>query len=155
MTINDLKNYLLEFYQQHQSQLIQDYSGLNERIFIRSFQDGLDFIHQNQFTQNDIDKYLAQFLAGVPIAYIFGMSYFLEYPFHINADVLIPRFETEILVEHARDFLNKNSNAITIADIGCGPGTICLSLARMVNRPITFDAYDISLAALDVFQMNL
>ena len=158
--IKNLKSYLLDFYQRNRSQLIQDYSGINERIFLRSFLDGLYFIHQGpieldgDYPTEKLDQYLAEFETGKPIAYIFGMSYFLDFPFLINQNVLIPRFETELLVELAQKFIEHNKHVQRIADIGCGPGTIGLSLLRMVQRPLELHAYDISSSALEVFEQN-
>lgn len=70
-------------------------------------------------------------LAGEPIAYILGKREFWSLEFQVNKDVLIPRPETELLVELALEFFkDKKSEQITIADFGTGSGAIALSIAH-------------------------
>lgn len=127
---------------------------------MRSFTDGLSFIKNkpihldDEWATQDIDLYLQQFKIGKPISYIFGVCYFLDYPFVVNQHVLIPRFETEILVEQAQKFIQKNVQVKKVADIGCGPGTIGLSLLQLIQRPLELHALDISESALNVFEIN-
>lgn len=127
---------------------------------MRSFVDGLSFIQnqaiqlEDQYYAEELELYLQQFKTGKPISYIFGVSYFLDFPFVVNPHVLIPRFETEVLVEQALKYIQKNPHVKKIADIGCGPGTIGLSLVQMINRPLELHAYDISPLALEVFEIN-
>jgi len=88
---------------------------------------------------------------GEPSAYITGHKEFYGLDFHVNSSVLIPRPETELLVEKVIGLAQ--SGISEIADIGTGCGVIAVSLA--VNLPrITIFATDISPEALEVARAN-
>jgi release factor glutamine methyltransferase len=101
-------------------------------------------------------------LAGEPIQYITGEAEFYGLPFHVNRDVLIPRPETELLVERAIELAGKvrQSSAIPsprmperMIDVGTGSGAIAVALARALPfAEIT--ATDLSTAALAVARAN-
>lgn len=87
-----------------------------------------------------------------PTAYITGHREFYGLDFYVDSSVLIPRPETELLVEKALE-LAQNHHLATIADIGTGCGAIAISLA--VNLPqIRIYATDISASALKVASSN-
>lgn len=89
-------------------------------------------------------------LAGEPVAYIVGEREFFGLAFHVTPDVLIPRPDTELLVELAIRFAPKNGQVL---DLGTGSGAIAVSLAH--QRPdLTVTASDISAAALSIAQKN-
>lgn len=93
---------------------------------------------------------------GQPIAYLVEHKEFYSRPFFVDSRVLIPRPETEELVEHALGFLESKSteNLLTrVLDIGCGSGAIAISLA-LENPILEVTATDISLDALWVAQFN-
>lgn len=91
-------------------------------------------------------------LMGEPIAYIVGKKEFWSMNLRVTPDVLIPRPETEMLVEHALNVLPK-SEKIRIADLGTGSGAIALALAW--ERPRwQIDATDNSPIALKVAKAN-
>ncbi|MBN1176309.1 MAG: peptide chain release factor N(5)-glutamine methyltransferase [Dehalococcoidales bacterium] len=95
-----------------------------------------------------LNKLLARRIQGEPSAYITGHREFYGLDFKVNRDVLIPRPETELLVEKAIR-LAESHKIKTIADIGTGCGAIAVSLA--VNLPrVTVYAVDISNEALKV-----
>lgn len=93
---------------------------------------------------------------GEPIAYLIGEREFFSRPFKVSPQVLIPRPETEELVERALAFLNPRSgqNLLTrVLDIGTGSGAIAITLA--LESPILeVTATDISEEALQVAQHN-
>ena len=95
---------------------------------------------------------LQQRLQGVPIQYITGEQEFFGLPFHVTRDVLIPRPETEHLVEAAIARL-KDLPVARIADVGTGSGAIAVALAHALPRP-KLSALDISPAALAVAAEN-
>ena len=66
---------------------------------------------------------------GKPIAYITGKKYFWKYEFEINEDVLIPRPDTEIIIEQVFNIF-KNKSRINLLDIGVGSGCILLSILK-------------------------
>ncbi len=95
---------------------------------------------------------------GIPLEYIRGKAYFYRSEFSVNSDVLIPRSETEILVEKAvleiKTWEKKSDEKLKIADIGTGSGAIVLSVLQELNRPAYCVATDISKAALKVARRN-
>jgi release factor glutamine methyltransferase len=106
----------------------------------------------------EIEKYrevLRRRALREPMAYITGTKPFLQWEFSVNRSVLIPRPETEDLVEVALTALERYGDIgkIRCADLGTGSGIIALSLAKL--RPeLRIDAFDISPEALTVAKEN-
>ena len=87
-----------------------------------------------------------------PMAYILGYKHFWKYKFLTNKDVLIPRPDTELIIEEALKYL-PNDTSKKILDIGTGSGCIVVSLLK--ERPkCTATAIDISLKAINVAKTN-
>jgi len=97
---------------------------------------------------------LARFQAGEPLEYICGGTEFYSLYFLINQHVLVPRPETEMLVEQAIAFLRQASYpTLSILDLGTGSGVIAISLAmRFQHASVT--AIDVSEQALRVAREN-
>jgi len=91
-------------------------------------------------------------LSGEPTAYIMGHREFYGLDFCVNHDVLVPRPESELLVEKALN-LARNHTAYTIAEVGTGCGAIAISLALNLPQAKIY-ATDISVSALNVAQIN-
>lgn len=89
---------------------------------------------------------------GEPIPYIIGTAPFFDFELEVNPAVLIPRPETEQLVETAVNWA-KTHHATHLADIGAGSGAIAIALARQLPA-IAITAVDISSAALAVARRN-
>ena len=96
-------------------------------------------------------RYLNERLKGKPTQYITHRQEFYGRDFYVNSDVLIPRPETEHLVEGALSFL-KHKAVSTILDVGTGSGCIAISVALEADRPVF--ASDISIPALIVAERN-
>lgn len=95
---------------------------------------------------------LQQSRAGVPLAYLTGSCGFWSLELKVTRDTLIPRADTETLIEWALELILPSLRC-TIADLGTGSGAIALSLAR--ERPACqITATDISAAALAVAREN-
>ncbi|WP_133682923.1 peptide chain release factor N(5)-glutamine methyltransferase [Paludibacterium purpuratum] len=90
-------------------------------------------------------------VAGEPLAYLLGMREFYGRPFTVTPDVLIPRPETEHLVEAAMSRLAHEP--ADVLDLGCGSGAIAVTLALEVPE-WRVNAVDVSAAALAVAQGN-
>ena len=98
------------------------------------------------------DTLLARRLAGEPIAYLTGMREFYGRPFRVTPDVLIPRPDTELLVEQALARIPSDL-AVDVLDLGTGSGCIAITLA--LERPLArVTAVDRSPAALAIAQRN-
>ncbi len=95
---------------------------------------------------------LARRINGEPIAYILGEQEFWSLRFAVSPAVLVPRPETELLVEWALECMRENS-APAIADLGTGSGAIALALAHE-RGDAQIVAVDASAAALAVAQSN-
>ncbi len=102
-----------------------------------------------------IKKRLKERKEGKPLQYLLGTAYFMGLQFEVNPDVLIPRPETEILVEAAIEKLKKREwpSPPLIIDLGTGSGNIAVSIAKLYSR-CRILGLDISLAALKVARRN-
>lgn len=99
-----------------------------------------------------LDALLARRIRGEPIAYIVGAREFWSLPLAVNPQVLIPRPETELLVERALQYI-PTAHCSTVADLGTGSGAIALAIAHERPRAEVI-ATDISPDALTVAQAN-
>ncbi len=107
----------------------------------------------SQSQQNTLNTAVTHLEAGEPLPYVLGHWEFYGLNFTINAHTLIPRPETELMVEQALEWLQAYPNQRRAADIGTGSGCIAISLA--VNIPdLRVTATDISCAAIEVAQSN-
>ena len=90
---------------------------------------------------------------GEPVQYIVGNVDFYGYNFIVNKNVLIPRFETEELVDRTIKYIKQYlDNNIDIVDLGTGSGCIAITLKKEINCNV--DAVDISSKALEVAKIN-
>jgi release factor glutamine methyltransferase len=92
-------------------------------------------------------------LGGEPNQYITGLQEFWSLPVRVSPDVLIPRPETEVLVEAVLEFLDKADPNVDILDLGTGSGAIAIALARELPAA-RIVAADLSMAALRLAQEN-
>lgn len=101
-------------------------------------------------SQNDAIKKLN---SGYPIQYIIGNVDFFGNIIEVNENVLIPRFETEYLIEKTLNYLKKlNISSSKVLEIGTGSGCISITLKKIINCNVT--AIDISAKALSVAKKN-
>lgn len=98
-------------------------------------------------------EHVRQAAAGKPIAYLIGHKEFFSLPFVVTPDVLIPRPETEILVERTIAQLRDAVGPRRILDLGTGSGCIAIALARHLPQA-TICASDVSAAAVTVALQN-
>ena len=103
---------------------------------------------------DDYNKLIERRTNHEPTAYILGHREFMDLDLIVNEDVLIPRPETEVLVESVIDHLNDNTGIIKIADIGTGSGAIAISLAKSLSGAAV-EAVDISEKAINVARLNI
>ena len=103
--------------------------------------------------QEQLADSLTRLERGEPLPYVLGAWEFFGLEFDVNPHVLIPRPETELLVEKAIAWLQVNPSRRRIADIGTGSGAIAISIAANVPGSIVL-ATDISEHALQVAKRN-
>lgn len=110
------------------------------------------------FKINDYWKQLKSYRRGKPIQYITNLQNFYGYDFYVNYNVLIPRYETEELVDDINYIINKSfinhNKKIILIDIGTGSGAIAISLG-LKNPNLIIYASDISNKALKVAKINI
>lgn len=102
-------------------------------------------------SENKLEENIKRLENGEPVQYIVGNVDFYGLTFKVDKRVLIPRFETEGLVEKVLKLIDKDN--IKILDIGTGSGCIAITLKHELNKAIV-DACDISDDALEVAKSN-
>ena len=101
----------------------------------------------------NIDEDYNKLLKGYPIQYLIGYVNFYGHQINVNENVLIPRYETEYLVEKTINYINKYfDRKVSILDIGTGSGCIAITLKKEIDSDVT--ATDISVEALKVAKNN-
>ena len=114
----------------------------------------LVFLKSKALTTDDvsqIQKLVEQRLTRYPLQYSLGLQNFYGLDFNVDESVLIPRPETECLVEYLINY-GKGKSGILL-DIGVGSGAIVVSLAKLLLN-FKFVGVDISEAALEVSELN-
>lgn len=103
------------------------------------------FITEDQ--KNDIASLVQRRIHGEPVAYLTGKKAFHEYEFKVTSDTLIPRNETEILVNAViQEIKKQNKKHIKVLDLCTGSGCIILSILKTLQR----EGYDISGVGVDI-----
>ena len=102
----------------------------------------------------NIEEDYKKLIKGYPIQYLIGYVNFYGNKILVNEDVLIPRYETEYLVEKIINRIRKHlkDETIKILDLGTGSGCIAISLGKELNCEV--DAIDISAKALNLAKQN-
>ncbi|MBD65061.1 MAG: hypothetical protein CME62_07630 [Halobacteriovoraceae bacterium] len=147
-------DFIDNYYQNHLEQLAQHYPGLKSQRL------KAEFLSYSQLKLTDVYAGQAQSFfhsleKGVPLEYINSQSYFYQSSFYITPDVLIPRSETEILVEDAVEFIRKNyHDNYSVAEVGVGSFCMGLSMAIALGRPVHIWGGDVSESALKIAEIN-
>lgn len=107
-----------------------------------------------KYVKENLDEAIEKYKNGEPVQYIIGNVNFYGNTIKVNKNVLIPRFETEELVEKTiKRIKNKFDQQINILDLCTGSGCIAITLKKELNSNIT--ATDISIDALEVAKENI
>lgn len=140
---NDIESYIIDCQLLLQSVINKDkiylIINMNEEIDNNSFKKFMSLVELRK--------------KNMPVKYILGKCEFMGIDFIINEGVLIPRPDTEILVEEVLKIID-NEKLIKISDVGCGSGAIGISLGHY-NKNIEVDCYDISSYALENTKENI
>ncbi|KAF2509572.1 peptide chain release factor N(5)-glutamine methyltransferase [Flavobacterium zhairuonense] len=153
---------------QYRTQFIKELSPLYDAYEAESFfyliledkhklrQIDLALNHELNFSEKDFvvwDSLLDDLKNEVPIQYLLGKTSFYGLDFEVNENVLIPRPETEELVDWIINENKGKSKEIKILDIGTGSGCIAISLAKNLPKAKVY-AIDVSKKALDTAKRN-
>lgn len=116
-----------------------------------------DYIHRymekNNLGMEVLNSYVDKLINGEPIQYVIGNVDFYGNIIYVNKDVLIPRFETELLVEKTIKYIKSTFNKqVSVLDIGTGSGCIAITIAKNISSKV--DAVDISEGAIKVAKDN-
>lgn len=166
MSILSLDQYLKGFFESERKSLMANYPGLTlhrlrQDINLHAFLHGIDSEEIFDFPYmphrtHPLTIFFEKLKDGVPLEYITGYAYFYRSIFKVTGDTLIPRSETEILVELASQEIKKNykNKACRVADVGTGTGAIALSLMTEESSALSIVASDISPKALKIAKEN-
>lgn len=102
--------------------------------------------------KDKLEEGLNKLKEGKPVQYIVGNVDFYDVNLLVNENVLIPRFETETLVEKTINYAKNLKEPLDILDIGTGSGAIAITLAKHLNSNVL--ATDISKEALKIAEEN-
>ena len=109
-----------------------------------------DYLDNNVF--NQFKNLIIQRSKGKPIAYLIGKKDFWNYEFKINRNVLVPRPDTELIIQEAL-YLTKNKNKLKLLDIGIGSGCILLSILDE-KKDFYGVGIDVSKKCIDLSKIN-
>lgn len=107
----------------------------------------------NEVHLAELNKAIDRLLNGEPLAYITGRRSFYGLEFQVDRRVLVPRPETELLVDLAMDWMRENPEKSRVVDVGTGSGAIAVAIAHHFPN-LTITAIDASPDALVVAKMN-
>lgn len=162
-----LSEFIDRFVSDHLQILSSHYPGISASIVKRqlshsSLSEGIDsesWLKQAYLArvETPLNNFFLQMLKGKPLAHILEMCSFYRADFFITPDVLIPRSETEIMVERAVQSLKKVARAKSmpkVLDVGVGSGAIILSLLQDCPFAIQAVGVDIDSKALNIAKIN-
>ena len=123
--------------------------GAERAQYFAALNDQLSGAHEEQ-----VSRWIRRRIAGEPLAYILGHREFYGLDFYVNSSVLIPRQETELLVDKVLECSKERpSQYLQVGDVGTGSGAIAVAVARHLPKA-TIYAIDSSHEALLVANSN-
>lgn len=152
--MEEIKNFVQIYFEQNEKELTQSYPGLKaSRLldeFCQFYKCLADEVYLGQ--GREFFKSLEQ---AIPLEYIQSNAYFFKSNFYVDERVLIPRSETEILVEDSLNYINKITHKKPrVAEVGVGSFIIGLTIAMESLNPVDIIGGDISLEAIEVAKIN-
>ena len=151
MTVLELIEYGKKYIPSHQVNLLLSYILDCENLdLIMHIKDEVPLSVVNKYKEK-----IEQVKNNIPIQYVIGKVNFYGYEFIVNQNVLIPRFETEELVENTIKYIDKlfKDKNISIIDLGSGSGNIGITLKKKIPST-NVTCVDISVDALQVAKEN-
>ena len=146
---NILRQYGVEGYNLEAKLLVARSAGKTINELMRDIN-----LYTTPAVEDKVLDYTSRRLKGEPVAYITGSWEFYGLPMVVNSDVLIPRMDTELLVDTAKELLIGHKMDARILDLCCGSG--CITCALGHELPATkLVAVDISQSALEICRRNV
>jgi release factor glutamine methyltransferase len=127
--------------------ILQDQLGVTPEALYR---DGSQRLSESETAQLQ-DLLYQRTVKRIPLQYLLHEASFFGLRFYVNPHVLIPRPETELLVEKALSYLQPG---MSVLDVGTGPGIIAISIAHQLKNSVEVTAVDCSPEALLVAKIN-
>ncbi len=132
------------------AELLLAYVLKKDRVFLLAHAD-------YQLSENEERQYndqIAKRVARTPLAYLTGEKEFFGLSFLVTPDVLIPRADTELLVEKTLEFITWRPDVTSLVDVGTGSGAVVVAITKHARQLHRIMAIDISLEALEVAKTN-
>jgi len=146
-----LENSKIEEAQLESELIIMHVLNLNKSDLLLNLQKN---VTESELKKNDDIIKIRQ--KNIPLAYILKYQYFYNAKFYVDNKVLIPRQETEILVEICLSILENTKSKVKILEIGTGSGIITGTLSQILNaKNIEYIATDISIESLKIAKNNI
>ena len=119
--------------------------------YAKDYEEGLYFLlNTKELLERDVERICFEISEKRPIQHIIGNWDFYNGNYEVNSDVLIPRPETETLIEHIE---NSKLKPKSILDLGTGTGCIAIELSKIFPKA-TVDAVDLSIKAISIAKTN-
>ncbi len=149
MTVDELLRKAYQFIHKDEARLLlsilMDYDTLELNL------------HLDEVVDSEIEKKFKDAVIllkqGKPLQYVLSNAPFYGYDFYVNKNVLIPRFDTEVLVEEANKLITKKFDKAKVLDLCTGSGCIGITL-KLLNDNLDVTLADISPDALEVAKIN-
>jgi release factor glutamine methyltransferase len=135
------------------------YSDTDLRFLVKNvfLKESIAFLAVNEEISSEklqaLDTIEALYVQGMPLAYILGKEEFFGLSFQVDKRTLIPRKETELIVEKAVDIIESN-DAAYVLDLCCGCANIAIAIDKTSGKKVKVIASDISAKALEVAARN-
>jgi len=127
---------------------------ISNNLNIKDFEYLHRYVEKENLRLEVLNRYVDKLKDGVPVQYIVGNTDFYGNTIYVDENVLIPRFETELLVEKTIKYISKmKKERVNVLDIGTGSGCIAITIAKNVDSVV--DAVDISEKAISVAKKNI
>ncbi|HEY9184293.1 MAG TPA: peptide chain release factor N(5)-glutamine methyltransferase [Salegentibacter sp.] len=157
MTITELKrSFLAELIKEYPCEEANSFFGLLTEAYLGMSRFQVALQREKEISETDLAKFKSakqRLLDQEPIQHILGKTEFFGLHFQVSKKVLVPRPETEELVQWILDDLESENKKIQLLDIGAGSGCIAISLAKNLPEAEIF-AMDISAQALETAMLN-
>ncbi|MBR5152398.1 MAG: peptide chain release factor N(5)-glutamine methyltransferase [Clostridia bacterium] len=147
MTLAEIRKYLIRLFQEHHIESPETDSGLllMHRLNLSKTQLLLGTYILTEEEESDMLALANRRIQGEPVRYLTGVCPFMDLDFYVNPSTLIPRPDTELLVEAVSHRLGDRT---ILWDIGCGSGCVGITLAHL-HPSLSVAELDISFEALD------